>query len=110
MKNMDPLNDNIISLLQNSSDNFVSLLWKDSGMVTLSLNGSENHSPTGFIRAPRDRGAVEFSKGAGREPLTSISLAFGAYRVVLPKLIISFFNKSWEGWGVHLHSSRLHLL
>ena len=46
MKNMDPLNDNIISLLQNSSDNFVSLLWKDSGMVTLSLNGSENHSLT----------------------------------------------------------------
>ena len=43
---MDPLNDNIISLLQNSSDNFVSLLWKDSGMVTLSLNGSENHSLT----------------------------------------------------------------
>ena len=46
MKNMDPLNDNIISLLQNSSDNFVSLLWKDSGMVTLSLNGLENHSLT----------------------------------------------------------------
>lgn len=35
MKNMDPLNDNIIALLQNSSDTFVGLLWKDSGMLTL---------------------------------------------------------------------------
>lgn len=31
MKNMDPLNDNVVSLLQNSSDSFVSGLWKDTG-------------------------------------------------------------------------------
>lgn len=30
---MDPLNDNIIALLQNSSDPFVGLLWKDLGML-----------------------------------------------------------------------------
>jgi myosin heavy subunit len=29
MKNMDPLNDNIVKLLQSSSDSFVSLIWKD---------------------------------------------------------------------------------
>lgn len=31
MKNMDPLNDNIVSLFQNSSDPFVGSLWKDTG-------------------------------------------------------------------------------
>ena len=37
MKNMDPLNDNIIALLQNSSDTFVGQLWKDSGISVLNL-------------------------------------------------------------------------
>ena len=41
---MDPLNDNIIALLQNSSDNFVGLLWKDLGMCTLNIAGG----PQGF--------------------------------------------------------------
>jgi myosin heavy subunit len=31
MKNMDPLNDNVVGLFQNSSDAFVSGLWKDTG-------------------------------------------------------------------------------
>lgn len=29
VKNMDPLNDNVASLLHQSSDNFVSELWKE---------------------------------------------------------------------------------
>lgn len=29
MKNMDPLNDNVATLLNQSSDKFVSELWKD---------------------------------------------------------------------------------
>lgn len=29
MKNMDPLNDNVASLLNQSTDRFVSELWKD---------------------------------------------------------------------------------
>uniref|UniRef100_A0A8C0XPS7 Myosin-9 n=1 Tax=Castor canadensis TaxID=51338 RepID=A0A8C0XPS7_CASCN len=33
MKNMDPLNDNIATLLHQSSDKFVSELWKDGGKV-----------------------------------------------------------------------------
>lgn len=32
MKNMDPLNDNVITLLQQSSDTFIAGLWKDSSM------------------------------------------------------------------------------
>ena len=33
MKNMDPLNDNVVALFQNSSDPFVSGLWKDTGRL-----------------------------------------------------------------------------
>ncbi|XP_052069305.1 myosin heavy chain, non-muscle-like isoform X3 [Mytilus californianus] len=33
MKNMDPLNENVVSLLQNSSDSFVSAIWKDAEIV-----------------------------------------------------------------------------
>ena len=29
VKNMDPLNENIVSLLQNSSDHFTMSIWKD---------------------------------------------------------------------------------
>lgn len=29
MKNMDPLNENVVSLLQGSSDQFVGTIWKD---------------------------------------------------------------------------------
>lgn len=34
MKNMDPLNDNVVALLQNSTDPFVVNIWKD-GMVVI---------------------------------------------------------------------------
>lgn len=37
MKNMDPLNDNIATLLHQSSDKFVSELWKDGTPLALSL-------------------------------------------------------------------------
>lgn len=40
MKNMDPLNDNIVSLLASSSDWFVALLWKDTANV-VSLTAKE---------------------------------------------------------------------
>jgi myosin heavy subunit len=36
MKNMDPLNDNVATLLHQSSDRFVAELWKD-GEMSLSL-------------------------------------------------------------------------
>lgn len=35
MKNMDPLNDNIATLLHQSSDKFVSELWKDGTSFAL---------------------------------------------------------------------------
>lgn len=37
MKNMDPLNDNIATLLHQSSDKFVSELWKDGTPLALTL-------------------------------------------------------------------------
>lgn len=46
MKNMDPLNDNIIALLQNSSDPFVGLLWKDSENI-VSMNAAQSETPFG---------------------------------------------------------------
>ncbi|XP_060570193.1 myosin heavy chain, non-muscle-like isoform X3 [Ruditapes philippinarum] len=35
MKNMDPLNENVVSLLQSSSDPFVATIWKDAEIVGL---------------------------------------------------------------------------
>ena len=32
LKNMDPLNENVVSLLQNSNDDFVRSIWKDGKM------------------------------------------------------------------------------
>ncbi|KAL8565495.1 hypothetical protein ACOMHN_049471 [Nucella lapillus] len=33
MKNMDPLNENVVSILQSSTDNFVAGIWKDAEIV-----------------------------------------------------------------------------
>lgn len=42
MKNMDPLNDNVVSLFTNSSDWFIAALWKDLGnIVSLQAKDSE---------------------------------------------------------------------
>jgi hypothetical protein len=30
---MDPLNENVVALLQNSTDSFVNLIWKDAEIV-----------------------------------------------------------------------------
>ena len=47
MKNMDPLNDNVVGLFQNSSDPFVSGLWKDTeNLVSLGAAGA-SESPFG---------------------------------------------------------------
>lgn len=42
MKNMDPLNDNIVSLLQNSGDQFTRDIWKD-GTYKISINIFERY-------------------------------------------------------------------
>lgn len=52
MKNMDPLNENIVQLLQNSSDPFVLQIWKDAeivGMAIATLNDS-TQPPFGGMR------------------------------------------------------------
>ena len=40
MKNMDPLNDNVVSLMAGSTDGFVSGLWKDQENI-VGLNVTE---------------------------------------------------------------------
>lgn len=44
-KNMDPLNDNIVSLLAHSSEPFVSTLWKDLGTFQfyIFVRGDKNY-------------------------------------------------------------------
>lgn len=40
MKNMDPLNDNVVQLFQDSSNWLVAILWKDTGLTfTVSVMG-----------------------------------------------------------------------
>ena len=38
MKNMDPLNDNIVSLLQASTDEFVKSIWKDGKLLQFDVD------------------------------------------------------------------------
>lgn len=35
MKNMDPLNDNVVALLQTASDPFTREIWKDGKLMSL---------------------------------------------------------------------------
>lgn len=52
MKNMDPLNENVVQLLQNSTDNIVLHIWKDAeivGMSVTALNDS-TQPPFGGMR------------------------------------------------------------
>jgi len=45
LKNMDPLNENVVSLLQSSSDDFVRHIWKDAEIVGL---GAASANETSF--------------------------------------------------------------
>lgn len=52
MKNMDPLNENIVQLLQNSSDPFVLQIWKDAEIVGMALTAMNDSTqpPFGTMR------------------------------------------------------------
>lgn len=45
-KNMDPLNDNVTSLLNASSDKFVADLWKDGEVLPTGAGGLDAKSST----------------------------------------------------------------
>lgn len=45
-KNMDPLNDNVTSLLNASSDKFVADLWKDGKALLAGTGGLDTRSST----------------------------------------------------------------
>ena len=47
MKNMDPLNDNVVQLLAGSTDAFVASLWKDTAnIVSLTARGDDGAPAT----------------------------------------------------------------
>lgn len=48
VKNMDPLNDNVASLLHQSSDHFISELWREG-------TGSQSPSPLCMKRTMLDK-------------------------------------------------------
>ncbi|XP_033630199.1 myosin-10-like isoform X2 [Asterias rubens] len=50
MKNMDPLNDNVVALLQNSNDPFTCNIWKDATIVSMSALAAGGESPFGSSR------------------------------------------------------------
>lgn len=43
MKNMDPLNDNVATLLNQSTDKFVSELWKDGEFIKILIPYNDNN-------------------------------------------------------------------
>ena len=47
MKNMDPLNDNVVSLLSNSPDWFVGVLWKDTANI-VSIHAKDDSAASKF--------------------------------------------------------------
>ena len=55
MKNMDPLNDNVVQLLANSSDWFVATLWKDTANIVSihAKDAGETASKFGNVQRPR---------------------------------------------------------
>ena len=56
MKNMDPLNDNVVSLLANSSDTFVATLWKDTAnIVSLTVKDQGEGAAAKFGGAQKTR-------------------------------------------------------
>jgi myosin protein heavy chain len=61
MKNMDPLNDNVVTLLGNSSDSFVAGLWRDTANI-VSLTAKE----PGDGAAAKFGGAQKTRKGMFR--------------------------------------------
>ncbi|KAF1745120.1 hypothetical protein MXB_1473, partial [Myxobolus squamalis] len=52
-KNMDPLNDNVVELLSNSGDPFVSNLWKDKDNIVGLTASQGNDSPFGAARSKK---------------------------------------------------------
>uniref|UniRef100_A0A672GYD6 Myosin, heavy chain 14, non-muscle n=1 Tax=Salarias fasciatus TaxID=181472 RepID=A0A672GYD6_SALFA len=50
VKNMDPLNDNVASLLHQSSDSFVSELWKEDSSGPVSFGASGQKTKKGMFR------------------------------------------------------------
>lgn len=51
VKNMDPLNDNVVALMQNSNDPFVTGIWKDAEFAAMSV--AENNETAFGLRTKK---------------------------------------------------------
>nr|WEL12769.1 myosin class II [Halisarca dujardinii] len=73
MKNMDPLNDNVVQLLSDSSNWFVAALWKDTGnVVSIAAAGGSSSAGGAFgVQKPR-KGMFRTVGQLYKEQLTSL--------------------------------------
>ncbi|CAB1344652.1 unnamed protein product [Coregonus sp. 'balchen'] len=102
MKNMDPLNDNVASLLNQSTDKFVAELWKDGVFIPLSLCIVEiQNNVTSLDEPPVDRivgldqvaGMAETTFGATYKTKKGMFRTVGQlYKESLTKLMATLRN------------------
>jgi myosin protein heavy chain len=71
MKNMDPLNENIVSLLQESSNEFVKTIWKDAEIVGMGATSSDGGA-FGGPRAATRKGMFRTVGQLYKEQLTKL--------------------------------------
>ncbi|XP_055766155.1 myosin-10-like isoform X1 [Salvelinus fontinalis] len=104
VKNMDPLNDNIASLLHQSSDHFISELWREDiqtlprvyffdSYATLQTNGSDMERPVGLDPVSNDTNSGPVNFGAGLKTKKGMFRTVGQlYKESLTKLMATLRN------------------
>ncbi|XP_031431549.1 myosin-10 isoform X3 [Clupea harengus] len=103
VKNMDPLNDNVASLLHQSSDHFISELWREEvqtlprvyffdSYASLQTNGSDMERIVGLDQGNESSGAVSFG-AAGLKTKKGMFRTVGQlYKESLTKLMATLRN------------------
>ncbi|KAK6326816.1 hypothetical protein J4Q44_G00024610 [Coregonus suidteri] len=104
VKNMDPLNDNIASLLHQSSDHFISELWREDiqtlprvyffdSYATLQTNGSDMERIVGLDQVSNDTNSGPVNFGAGLKTKKGMFRTVGQlYKESLTKLMATLRN------------------
>jgi myosin protein heavy chain len=72
MKNMDPLNENIVSLLQESSLDFMKSIWKDAEIVGMAAAVAESGAAFGGARTATRKGMFRTVGQTYKEQLTKL--------------------------------------
>ncbi|KAL0985193.1 hypothetical protein UPYG_G00153940 [Umbra pygmaea] len=104
VKNMDPLNDNVASLLHQSSDHFISELWREDiqtlprvyffdSYATLQTNGSDMDRIVGLDQVSNDNNSGPVNFGAGLKTKKGMFRTVGQlYKESLTKLMATLRN------------------